>query len=47
MIIKSYEIQKIIIKNNLKDLGIVHDRFINETKIINDSEVEKVINKLN
>ena len=35
-----------IIKNNLKDLGIVHDRFINETKIINDSEVEKVINKL-
>jgi len=36
-----------LIKKNLNDLGIKHDNFISETKIVNDKEVEKVIEKLN
>ena len=35
-----------IIKENLKKLGIVHDKFISETDIVLNSEVEKVIDKL-
>ncbi len=35
-----------LIKKNLNDLGIKHDNFISETKIVNDKEVEKVIEKL-
>ena len=35
-----------LIKFNLKNLGIVHDKFISETDIVNNSEVEKTINKL-
>jgi arginyl-tRNA synthetase len=35
-----------LIKKNLNDLGIKHDNFISETKIVHDKEVEKVIEKL-
>ena len=35
-----------LIKFNLKNLGIVHDKFISETDIVNNNEVEKTINKL-
>jgi arginyl-tRNA synthetase len=35
-----------LIKSNLKSLGIIHDKFISETSIVNDKEVEKVIIKL-
>ncbi len=35
-----------LIKKNLNDLGIKHDNFISETKIVNDKEVKKVIEKL-
>jgi len=35
-----------LIKKNLNDLGIKHDNFISETKIVNDKEVEKVVEKL-
>ena len=35
-----------LIKNNLKNLGIVHDNFLSETTIVNNKEVEKVIEKL-
>ena len=35
-----------LIKKNLKDLGIIHDNFISETKIVNDNEVDKVVKKL-
>jgi arginyl-tRNA synthetase len=35
-----------LIKNNLKNLGIVHDNFISETDIVNNNEVQKTINKL-
>ena len=36
-----------LIKDNLKNLGIVHDNFSSETTIVNNKEVEKVIEKLN
>ena len=35
-----------LIKSNLKTLGIVHDKFISETEIVVNKEVEKVIDKL-
>ena len=35
-----------IIKKNLQDLGINHDNFVSETKIVNDNEVHKVVKKL-
>ncbi len=35
-----------LIKFNLKNLGIVHDKFVNETGIVNNNEVEKTIKKL-
>ena len=35
-----------LIKRNLIDLGIKHDNFVSETKIVHDKEVEKVIEKL-
>jgi len=35
-----------LIKKNLKNLGIVHDKFISETDIVLNKEVEKVIDKL-
>jgi arginyl-tRNA synthetase len=35
-----------LIKKNLKSLGIIHDKFISETKIVQNKEVEKVIKKL-
>jgi len=35
-----------LIKKNLKNLGIVHDKFISETDIALNKEVEKVIDKL-
>jgi arginyl-tRNA synthetase len=35
-----------LIKENLKNLGIIHDNFISETKIVEDEEVQKVIEKL-
>ena len=35
-----------LIKFNLKNLGITHDKFISETDIVNNNEVEKTINKL-
>ena len=35
-----------LIKKNLNDLGIKHDNFISETKIVNDNEVDKVVKKL-
>ena len=44
----SYSVQESLklIKFNLKNLGIVHDKFISETDIVNNNEVEKTINKL-
>jgi arginyl-tRNA synthetase len=35
-----------LIKENLKNLGIIHDNFISETNIVNNKEVQKVIDKL-
>ena len=35
-----------LIKTNLKNLGIIHDKFVSETKIVHNKEVEKVIDKL-
>ena len=35
-----------LIKNNLANLGIVHDKFTSETQIVLDNEVEKVIENL-
>ncbi len=35
-----------LVKLNLKNLGIKHDNFINETDIVNNSEVKKVVDKL-
>ena len=35
-----------LIKSNLENLGIIHDKFISETDIVNNQEVEKAINKL-
>ena len=35
-----------LIKNNLANLGIVHDKFTSETQIVLDREVEKVIENL-
>jgi len=35
-----------LIKKNLKNLGIVHDNFTSETTIINNKEVDKVVEKL-
>ena len=35
-----------LIKKNLQNLGIVHDKFISETEIVKINEVEKVIDKL-
>ena len=35
-----------LIKTNLKNLGIIHDKFISETKIVNNKEVDKAIEKL-
>ncbi len=35
-----------LIKINLKNLGIIHDQFINETEIVENNEVEKTIKKL-
>tara|TARA_Y100000996_G_scaffold330620_1_gene266827 strand:+ start:1939 stop:3672 length:1734 start_codon:yes stop_codon:yes gene_type:complete len=35
-----------LIKLNLKNLGIIHDKFISETELVKDNEVEKTINKL-
>jgi len=35
-----------LIKENLKSLGVIHDNFINETTIVNNQEVHKVIDKL-
>ncbi len=36
----------ILIKTNLKNLGISHDNFQSETEIVNNNEVQKVIDKL-
>ncbi|MDC0031423.1 arginine--tRNA ligase [Candidatus Pelagibacter sp.] len=36
----------ILIKSNLENLGIKHDNFASETKIVNNNEVLKVITKL-
>ncbi len=36
----------LLIKSNLKNLGIVHDNFQSETDLVNNNEVEKVIEKL-
>jgi arginyl-tRNA synthetase len=35
-----------LIKRNLENLGIIHDKFTSETDIVNNNEVEKVIDKL-
>ena len=35
-----------LIKNNLANLGIIHDKFISETQIVLNNEVEKVIQNL-
>jgi arginyl-tRNA synthetase len=35
-----------LIKENLKNLGIIHDKFMSETEIVHNNEVKKVINKL-
>ena len=35
-----------LIKENLKGLGIIHDKFMSETEIVQNQEVEKVIDKL-
>ena len=36
----------ILIKDNLKNLGIFHDNFQSETEIVNNNEVQNVIDKL-
>ena len=36
----------ILIKSNLKNLGIIHDNFQSETEIVNNNEVQNVIDKL-
>ena len=36
----------LLIKDNLKSLGIEHDNFQSETKIVENNEVQKVVNKL-
>tara|TARA_Y100000741_G_scaffold362729_1_gene349270 strand:- start:1507 stop:3237 length:1731 start_codon:yes stop_codon:yes gene_type:complete len=36
----------VLIKFNLKNLGIVHDSFVRETEIVQNKEVEKTIEKL-
>ena len=35
-----------LIKGNLKNLGIIHDKFVSETEIVSNNEVEKAIKKL-
>jgi arginyl-tRNA synthetase len=35
-----------LIKENLRSLGIIHDKFMSETEIVQNQEVEKVIDKL-
>ena len=35
-----------LIKLNLKNLGIIHDNFINETEIVNNKEVDKAVENL-
>ena len=35
-----------LIKDNLRKLGITHDKFISETEIVNNNEVNEVIDKL-
>jgi len=35
-----------LIKTNLKNLGIVHDKFMSETEIVHNKEVDNVIKKL-
>ena len=35
-----------LIKENLKNLGIIHDKFVTETSLVNNNEVEKVIDNL-
>jgi arginyl-tRNA synthetase len=35
-----------LIKDNLRKLGITHDKFISETEIVNNNEVDEVIDKL-
>jgi len=35
-----------LIKFNLKNLGVIHDKFISETDLVNNKEVETTINKL-
>ena len=35
-----------LIRENLKNLGIVHDKFASETNIVKNREVEKVVDKL-
>jgi arginyl-tRNA synthetase len=35
-----------LIKANLKNLGIIHDKFISETEIVNNNEVDNAIKKL-
>jgi len=35
-----------LIKLNLKNLGIVHDKFVSETELVKNNEVEKTIKKL-
>jgi len=35
-----------MIKNNLKNLGIIHNKFIFETKLIKEKEVQKTVNQL-
>ena len=35
-----------LIKDNLKNLGIIHDNFVSESSLIHSKEVDKAINKL-
>ena len=35
-----------LIKSDLKQLGIKHDYFFSETKLVNSNLVEKTVNKL-
>ena len=35
-----------IIKSNLKNIGIVHDKFQSEREIVNNNEVQKTVDKL-
>ena len=46
LIILSVEESLKLIKQNLQDLGIVHNKFSSETEIVYNNEVERVINKL-